>query len=70
MELAESGDRLRIAVYDEGVGFNPAAVPDDRFGLRSIRERARLLGGKVEIQTAPGEGCLISVDLPLVPAAE
>jgi len=69
VELQESDDRLQIVVFDEGVGFDPAAVPEDRFGLRSIRERARLLGGKAEFQSAPGEGCRIIIELPLVPAA-
>ena len=69
VELKETGERLHVAVFDEGVGFDPAAVSEDGFGLRGIRERARLFGGNVEIRTAPGEGCLIRVDLPLVVAA-
>jgi len=69
VELKVAGERLHIAVFDEGVGFDPAAVPEERFGLCSIRERTRLFGGNVEIRTAPGEGCLIRVDLPLVVAA-
>jgi PAS domain S-box-containing protein len=66
VELCEEENWLRVAVFDEGVGFDPANVPSDRFGLRSIRERARLLGGTAEIRTAPDDGCLVSVKLPLV----
>jgi signal transduction histidine kinase len=70
VELSEIEDRLQIVIFDEGVGFDPAAVPENRFGLRSIRERTRLLEGRVEIDSAPGAGCSIRVELPLVPAAE
>jgi PAS domain S-box-containing protein len=70
VELNGSDDLLEIVVFDEGVGFEPASVPEDRFGLRGIRERARLLGGNVEIEASPGDGCRIRVELPLIPAAE
>jgi signal transduction histidine kinase len=39
----------------------------NRFGLPGIRERARLLGGKCRVRSAPGEGACITVDLPLPP---
>jgi PAS domain S-box-containing protein len=65
--LTRSADRLRIAVSDDGAGFDPRAVPDDRFGLEGIRQRARLFGGEPEITTAPGAGTTIVVSLP-VPA--
>ena len=57
VELNESGDRLQIVVFDEGVGFDPAAVPDDRFGLRSSRTAPACSAAK-PIESAPGEGCL------------
>jgi PAS domain S-box-containing protein len=69
VELNDAAERLHVVVFDEGAGFEPAAVPEDRFGLRNLRERARLLGGAAEIQSAPGEGCRVCVELPLVPAA-
>lgn len=70
VELNELDDRLQIVIFDEGVGFDPKAVPENRFGLRSIRERTRLLGGKLEIESSPGEGCTIRVELPFVPGTE
>jgi PAS domain S-box-containing protein len=66
VELVQSGDQLRIKVQDWGVGFNPAAVRDDHFGLEGIRERARLLGGATIIESAPRQGTSITVELPLV----
>jgi len=66
VELVERGDRLHIKIRDQGVGFDPKAIDEARFGLRSIRERARLLGGRAEIDSAPGSGACITVELPLV----
>jgi PAS domain S-box-containing protein len=67
--VLQKGDRLRIEVEDQGVGFDPEAVDPARFGLQGIRERARLLGGEATIQSAPGRGTRIAVDLPVVKAA-
>lgn len=66
VELAQQGDRLRIAIRDWGIGFDPDKVERNRFGLRGIRERARLLGGQASIDTGPGRGTEVVVDLPLV----
>ena len=55
---------LRIKVQDWGVGFNPAAIEEDHFGLEGIRERARLLGGATVIESSPEQGTSITVELP------
>ncbi len=64
--LVQRGDQLRIVVRDQGIGFNPKTVEEGRFGLEGIRERARLLGGRSVIESTPGKGTLIVVDLPIV----
>jgi signal transduction histidine kinase len=66
VSLVQRGDRLRIAIRDWGVGFDPKTVQENRFGLEGIRERARLLGGKCSIKSKPGEGTSIVVELPVV----
>ena len=66
VELLQLGDALRVGVQDWGVGFDPAGVGDDRFGLSGIRERVRLLGGSTRIDTAPGQGTRLTVELPLL----
>jgi two-component system sensor histidine kinase UhpB len=66
VELVQQGDDLRITVQDWGIGFNPREVAEDRFGLEGIRERARLLGGNTVVESTPGQGCCITVALPLV----
>jgi PAS domain S-box-containing protein len=54
-----------ILVRDWGHGFDPAGVKPKRFGLLSIRDRARLLGGEAEIVSAPEQGTTIKVSLPV-----
>ena len=65
VEMAQRDGVLQIKVTDWGIGFDPNNVKDDRFGLEGIRERARLLGGVTTLQTAPGQGTCITVELPL-----
>jgi signal transduction histidine kinase len=62
--LAMEGNQLRLVVRDWGRGFDPGAVPAHRFGLEGIRKRAELAGGRAEIQSAPGQGTTITVELP------
>jgi PAS domain S-box-containing protein len=58
-------DAVRVVVQDDGVGFETATVPDDRFGLEGIRQRARLLGGEPTITSGPGHGTTVSATLPI-----
>jgi len=62
-------DRLSLFVRDRGRGFDPAAVPPDRRGLRdSIVARLRRHGGTAEVRSAPGEGAEVELSVPRVPA--
>ena len=70
VELGLAGDRLRIDVQDWGIGFDPDQVNGGHFGLRGIRERARLLGGSAEIKSSPEHGTHVRVELPLLTPAE
>jgi signal transduction histidine kinase len=58
-----------VVVEDDGRGFDAAHVPDGSgnhgLGLVSMRERATLCGGTVDIDTAPGRGTTIFVRIPL-----
>jgi signal transduction histidine kinase len=66
--LEQQGARdVRIVVQDDGIGFDLTTVPDDRFGLEGIRQRARLLGGEPTITSAPGHGTSVTVTLPIAP---
>ncbi|MGQ9599824.1 MAG: sensor histidine kinase [Anaerolineae bacterium] len=52
---------VRLTIQDNGVG---AVATDGGFGLLGVRERAHLLGGRVELRTAPGEGFMLHVEVP------
>ncbi len=62
-----------LIVRDNGVGFKPKVTPDgderkksDTFGLISMRERARGLGGTFEVQSQTGKGTLVKIVIPMV----
>jgi len=65
IELGLPGKRLRLEVRDWGIGFDPRSVEEGHYGLKGIRERARLLGGRATIDAAPGKGTRLTVELPL-----
>lgn len=66
--LESDGEALRGEIRDDGIGFDPGAVPghnEGHIGLVSVRERAELLGGTCEVESAPGSGTLVRFRLPL-----
>ncbi len=71
LELAlDADDQLCITVTDQGIGFEPARL-DDRskagqvgWGLFSIRERLTLLGGRFDVDSAPGRGTRVRLIAP------
>jgi PAS domain S-box-containing protein len=66
LSLNQSENYLRIEVRDEGKGFTvtPQTGPSTKFGLFSIRERMRALGGTFDIESAPGKGTTATLTLP------
>jgi len=65
VRLTRDDDGIRLRVEDDGAGFDPAEVAADRFGLVGMRERARLLGGTLSIESAPDAGTAIDVAVPV-----
>ena len=60
-----TGDAVEVFVRDRGIGFDPEAVDDDRFGIReSIRGRLHRIGGHCEIVSSPGQGTEVCLRLP------
>ena len=59
-------DELRLRIYDNGSGFvmNADVVNGPSLGLKSMRERAELMGGQFDIQSARGAGTRIIVSWP------
>jgi signal transduction histidine kinase len=64
--LSSDGDRLKLRVADGGPGFDPG-VETDRggLGLAGMRERAQMLGGTFDLDSAPGRGAVVDVSWPL-----
>jgi PAS domain S-box-containing protein len=67
--LERRSDHVSLIVVDDGVGFDLAAMSDERrgFGLLGMQERAALVGANLEIESAPGEGTTILVRMPTAP---
>lgn len=68
--LERQGDRMSIVVADKGVGFDSSEQPapgsrTGGFGLFSIRERLRSMGGAIKIESVPSRGTQVTLDVPL-----
>ena len=67
VRFESDGDSDTIIVEDDGVGFEMEKVGQDgmtHFGLQTMEERARSVGGRLSIQAEPGAGTLVAVQLP------
>jgi signal transduction histidine kinase len=70
VRLRRLGSRAVLTVADDGAGFE---VPDEleqlargrHFGVTGMRERAQLAGGDLSVDSEPGEGCVLSVWMPV-----
>ncbi|MFD4353192.1 sensor histidine kinase [Nocardia sp. NPDC058518] len=69
--LTSLDDQIVLDVADDGRGFDPDAQADPAqhrgHGLPAIRARVRQLGGTCTIESAPGDGTVLSAAIPLVP---
>ncbi|MFG1854969.1 sensor histidine kinase [Actinomadura geliboluensis] len=72
--LEHSADRVRLRVADDGTGFSVRdvfaqglvkGVRPDCYGLRGMRERAELLGGRVAVTSRPGAGTIVEAVIPI-----
>jgi len=67
VEMSDSN--VTITVQDDGVGFQPSTLAEhpataSRLGLLGMQERARLLGGVLSIDSTPGHGTKVTVNVP------
>ena len=71
VNLHKHGERLFLSVSDKGRGFDANEMMNRvGLGIRSMGERARLVGGQFEIHSEPGKGTRIDVCVPLQPENE
>lgn len=65
LTLARDASSVRLSVIDDGVGFDPEAVPTGHLGLDGMRARAGRMGGALEVRSRPGEGTTLTVTVPV-----
>ena len=65
LRLAQNTDSITLHIADNGIGFDPAAVPAGRVGLQGMAERVEQIHGRLTIDSAPGKGTTIHVEVPL-----
>ena len=53
-------------MHDDGVGFDSEVIAPGHYGLQIMKERARRVGGTLEIQSQPGAGTKLTVRIPLI----
>ena len=66
--LVFSAAAVTLRIQDTGAGCDLASLPgpeEGHFGLQSTRERVKRIGGKMQMQSAPGKGMLVEVSVPL-----
>lgn len=70
LTLRMEDDRLKLAIEDDGEGFDTRQeLPETRYGIRLMRERAVLLGADLQVLSAPGEGTRVFIEWPVSLAA-
>jgi signal transduction histidine kinase len=69
VELRCDAGSVLLRVTDDGQGFDTAARPDarDSYGLRSMSERAELIGGRLTVTSRPGIGTTVTATVPVRP---
>jgi two-component system, NarL family, sensor kinase len=65
VRLVATPEQVRLAVEDDGRGFETSKVPGDRHGLVGMRERAEVLGGALKVYSEKGAGTRIEATVPL-----
>lgn len=73
VSLGFLADDVTLDIYDDGAGFDSSAAglraDGTGFGLVSLRDRVAALGGSLAVESAPGEGTVVAIRLPLAGAA-
>lgn len=71
IDLTDTKDVLTLEITDNGQGFSPALASQPKaFGLKGLHERAKSVGGWLDISTAQGRGTAIILSVPLAQAGD
>jgi signal transduction histidine kinase len=63
--VTRRGSSVATVIEDDGRGFEPTIVGEESFGLLGMRERVAMLGGKLEVESAPGCGTTLAITIPI-----
>ena len=64
LRLQVTDDHATMDVADDGIGFEPSHEDTHGFGLQGMRERMERIGGTLRIESSPGSGTHIRVEVP------
>jgi ligand-binding sensor domain-containing protein/signal transduction histidine kinase len=64
IHVGYAANLLSLRIYDDGIGFNPEGVERGR-GLMTMRKRADVIGGAFSLDTAPGRGTFVRLDVEI-----
>lgn len=64
IEITNSNDKIKMKIYDNGIGFNPNEIRKG-IGLNNIKKRAEAFSGNFHLNTSPGSGCKLEIEIPL-----
>lgn len=64
LEVEAGPGGVAVTVTDDGLGFDPESLSGRSLGLVGMRERARLVGGELHLESTPGRGTRITIRLP------
>jgi two-component system sensor histidine kinase DegS len=67
VKLEDNGSHLTLVIKDEGCGFDPSELGQQResYGIVGMQERVQIFGGELDIFSRPGEGTQIIIKVPL-----
>jgi signal transduction histidine kinase len=55
---------LLVTVADDGPGFDVQGDTDGRLGQQTMRERAAVIGARLDVESAPGSGTIVRLTIP------
>ncbi len=65
INISYEEEMFRLSIQDNGIGFDTAVIAENHFGLVIMRERTKLLGGTIEINSEIGKGTFLEVRIPV-----